>query len=756
MRGGVRHGELDLLDVQLGAGDDKVYVQGTSTDTRFHTNAGDEQFYVSSTAVGTPARLDGTLDDIDGNLTLDAGAGTHKLFVSDDSASTGDGTAAARAIIDEDSITGLSTGSITYTATGTFAGGVTVWTSRGDDFIALDGTRADTGKQVVSTLNTNLGNDNVVAALGSGDGFANVNLEEGNDTFGVGTNTLPLIVFGGAGSDSITTGDGNDLVLGDTATVSYLDDDGVARTVLGNAGSGDKTDGVARSVRKVAAAITGDGDSLLNGGAGSDLLLGQGGGDLLRGGSGDDGIEGGAGADSAYGDADQDDIIGGASPFHLPDGKTTADVVDEGDPILSGDAAADVVVGDNGRITRPTGGTSPDPDDPTQKQRVVTLRDKSVGGADGMFGGDDGDRLYGGKGNDVADGGAGNDWLEGGPGADSLDGADGQDSIVGGTSPTALASGEKTGDFGDDGDLLLDGGAGADFLAGDNASITPVLDNQKFVKASDSSYFRVAVLLDRLTIGAADNMRGGPGSDRMFGAAGDDTMRGGPDADFMEGDQGADSIAGDAGADDIVGGTSPDATGGTPNQASEAAAAAPDGDDSISGGSTDAIAPVPNVIRVDIEVLPPGGLLRVMIRYGPLVEPAPGQPDDDVVFGDNARIDRCQPGGVAPETWKGRDRCAWKSQTIVAYGPATARYFAPLGDSVLWQVKPTGHGGYDAIWGNDGDDQLYGQDGNDTIRGGAGDDIIGGGTPGNNSLYGDPGIDVVTGGVDRSPLKDLI
>ena len=47
-----------------------------------------------------------------------------------------------------------------------------------------------------------------------------------------------------------------------------------------------------------------------------------------------------------YGDADQDDIVGGS--------QGTPPEADNGDTIL-GNAAQDVIVGDNGDITRPGG-----------------------------------------------------------------------------------------------------------------------------------------------------------------------------------------------------------------------------------------------------------------------------------------------------------------------------------------------------------------------------------------------------------------
>ena len=80
---------------------------------------------------------------------------------------------------------------------------------------------------------------------------------------------------------------------------------------------------------------------------------------------------------------------------------------DTGDTILSGDAGADAIVGDNASITRgnPVGLTSVDPDDPGQVLRTIVLLDKTIGGDDEISGGDGGDRIYGGPGTDLMAGG---------------------------------------------------------------------------------------------------------------------------------------------------------------------------------------------------------------------------------------------------------------------------------------------------------------------------------------------------------------
>ena len=322
--------------------------------------------------------------------------------------------------------------------------------------------------------------------------------------------------------------------------------------------------------------------------------------------------------------------------------------------------------------------------------------------------------------------------MEGGLGADAIDGGGGQDDVIGGLSPTALAPTETTASFNDVGDLMVAGGDGADVLVGDNAAITHPLgtDGRWGRSLGDASYLRTVVLLDRLTIGGDDILVGDAGNDRMWAARGDDTLYGSVDADTLEGGQGNDLLSGGSGADDLIGGTSPDAIGGKPADAESAAASTPDGNDLV----YEPRAPHGPERHPHRHQRPVGGaVLDISIRYGPLVAPPAGQADDDVVFGDNARIDRCAPDLLkVPTSWKGRDVCAWGTETIVAYGPATRRFVQALGESVAWILFPTGRAGNDTLYGNAGDDLLFGQDGNDYANGGGGDDIVAGGLLGTN------------------------
>ena len=189
-----------MLNADLGSGDDVVNVNGTSAITNVFGHDGNERFYISSLANETLASaqttdlLLGNLDDLLGNLSIDAGAGRHLLFVSDEAAVAGDGnvsitdqpqspTALAGTEIE---ISGLAPAAIDYQAgaNGNFADGITVWSGYGNDTISVDGTHSRPGVRTITTLNTGLGDDHVTVKLTNGeDGFFVLNTQGPYDQF---------------------------------------------------------------------------------------------------------------------------------------------------------------------------------------------------------------------------------------------------------------------------------------------------------------------------------------------------------------------------------------------------------------------------------------------------------------------------------------------------------------------------------------------------------------------------------------------
>lgn len=214
-------------------------------------------------------------------------------------------------------------------------------------------------------------------------------------------------VYGGAGDDTIRTGDDADLIFGGRGNDSIdggFDDD----TIYG--GRGNDT------------IIGGEGSDTIFGGRGDDLIFGGYGpgvpdavnirddeGDL-RPDNGRDYIEAGMGNDTVYGMDDDDTIYGGQGDDLLYGGIDDDEVHGGmGNDTLHGDQGNDTLFGDRGE-------------------------DELFGGIgnDELHGGMDNDTLYGGEGSDTLYGDRGNDVLVGGPGADLMyGGADADTFIIG-------------------------------------------------------------------------------------------------------------------------------------------------------------------------------------------------------------------------------------------------------------------------------------------------------------------------------------
>ncbi len=128
--------------------------------------------------------------------------------------------------------------------------------------------------------------------------------------------TIPLVVFAGAGNDTVIGGSGNDTISGQDGNDS-----------LRGGGGNDALDG-------------NEGDDTLIGDSGDDSIVGSNGNDGLSGSIGNDTVIGGAGVDTLFGLAGNDTL----------DGYADGDIVfggDGNDTVLGGDGA-DTLVGGNG------------------------------------------------------------------------------------------------------------------------------------------------------------------------------------------------------------------------------------------------------------------------------------------------------------------------------------------------------------------------------------------------------------------------
>ena len=479
----------------------------------------------------------------------------------------------------------------------------------------------------------------------------------GSDTIttGAGNDT----VLAGAVSDTITAGDGNNIVLGDNGLIDYVVDDAdpsdidrIQTTDPTIGGSDTITTGAGNDM--IVAGTAGD---TVNAGAGNDLVFGDhgmiagdvdaallplamashpfaftatftqntdlGGNDRLVGEAGDDILLGQQGTDTILGGAGDDDIIGG---HNVADGHDAGDFIDAG-------TGNDAVAGDNASVLRTgqsmstrirvlTGETIYDADgnplvtpmaqsNPTDAAgRDVTLFNHSAtpllntSGDDYLTGGADDDVIFGQLGNDVtqgdaamtlnADGAAdlavldalklthqsvadrltdGDDYIEGNGGDDLIFGGLGQDDIVGGSSSLFGLSeaalrpdGADTiyGGAGTDvardtlGDLTAEGHAlDADVILGDNGNIyrlvgTNAVATGNFLTFNYDNYGAATIIPRAFEV--LDYTLGGDAGDLGAG----DVLHGEAGDDVVHGMSGNDVIFGEGQDDDLYGGVGHD------------------------------------------------------------------------------------------------------------------------------------------------------------------------------------------------------
>jgi Ca2+-binding RTX toxin-like protein len=297
--------------------------------------------------------------------------------------------------------------------------------------------------------------------------------------------------------------------------------------------------------------------------------------------------------------------------------------------------------------------------------------------------------------------------MQGNEGADTIVGGTGNDDMIGGTGHinndpfnTGTGSDGQPRDgrpIGadnrlDSGELDMSGGPGHDWLAGDNAVISRVLDSHgAWVPDPNGGIKRnriwlqdVAVTGSNLatSVSGGDGMHGNGENDVMYGQgngttpnvldATSDVMTGDAGDDYLEGNAGADQLQGNGQQDDMIGGTgiiNNDPTTGTDGRL--------DAGDSLTGGD-----------------------------------------HADFQLGDNGKITR-------PVTGAG----LWTYFT--EYNPTTVRRLTARFDV----AGPAGTWGDDVIDGNAGDDYQWGQDGADLMHGN--DD--------NDDMYGELGADTLFG-----------
>ena len=341
---------FDDDSVNGGAGDDSV-IAGEGADTVIGEAGNDVVYGGTVTNTGPTDLIDADdLDDENNRDSLVGGAGNDSIFGGDDADTLegGDDDDLLDGGIDDDSITGG-------------AGNDDILGRQGDD--VLDGGAGN------DTIAGGTGDDTVTGA----DGSDVVRGQEGNDLIDTSGGTAPLpdvdypglygadadplndldTVFGGAGDDTIRTGDDADEISGgegndsiDAGIDSDLVNAGVGEdtvvgsegrdTIFGNedndliyGGLGPEFPDAVNIPDATDLRPLNNADSLF-GGEGDDTVFGMDDADTLFGGLGNDSLNGGIDNDSIQGDIGNDTIIGGA-----------------GNDTMAGGADRDVFIGAN-------------------------------------------------------------------------------------------------------------------------------------------------------------------------------------------------------------------------------------------------------------------------------------------------------------------------------------------------------------------------------------------------------------------------
>ncbi|WP_246003717.1 Hint domain-containing protein [Histidinibacterium lentulum] len=394
------------FDVVGGAGNgsNRLEFAGTGKEDNFGASIDSVSLFLLDDGTGA-----------DGNDTIFGGDGDDVVFGGggDDSIRGGNGDDTLSGDAGDDSIIGGD-------------GNDVIFGGDGDD--TLDGAKGD------DSIFGGAGDDSIQG--GEGDDYVEGGAGDDRIVTGIGSDT----VYGGDGDDFINTGNHASPAL-DSGFPPYLGLPGVAPDanpdddkdlVFGGAGNdtiltGDDADTI----------YGGEGDDFIDAGIDNDLVYGDEGDDTIIGGQGEDVIFGGAGNDLIYGglEADVGLIDDTGNPLlddPLPNDNRDTIYGGDGDDTIFGRDDNDTLYGDAGNDLLDGG-----------------IDDDELYGGDGddtLIGGQGDDLLVGGEGNDTAFGGDGNDTFIDGAGSDTYFGGFGNDTFFGGTGGDLVIGGEDPDD----------------------------------------------------------------------------------------------------------------------------------------------------------------------------------------------------------------------------------------------------------------------------------------------------------------------
>ncbi|TWT81033.1 Bifunctional hemolysin/adenylate cyclase precursor [Planctomycetes bacterium CA13] len=775
--GGITYGNLEVLQLDLGSGNNDFHVLGThsrpddlatTTDETFQTwtflNTGNDVYWPATNRQGDFVDVALDKDDVTGIVAGSVTSGANPTE-----------TEFAK-IVDNTSPFGAANSLAGYKVTANNAtGSVQTRTILGNtaDTILLDGIWSDIPANGDSYEITN-----------PADGAFAVNTQDGNDTLNASASTLGIVVFGGLGNDIITGGSGEDILFGDEGRVDYFgDDDGNGNhaivTRLGTAPvpiSGKATGDFGNSSIVLDANATfpiADGFDIGLQGLYVDINNGTGflqTPRLITGNTGTllditpdftetldatsayristfpedqtDGVVREAnliltvndlvgGNDVIMGGLSEDQIFGGA-----------------GDDDISGQHGDDILFGDTGVIDRmPMPNLNPSEKIVESLVDLVRTKSPSSGGSDLISGNDDDDIILGGFGTDYVNfdraenpliGEAGNDLILGDNGFADFD-LTTNASVLVRIETNEPSDGSQDFITAGDGQKIIFGGAGDDsLLAGSDNLPDIVVGDEGFAIFDAVTGIRTHVSTTTLPVGGNDTITAGNALNLLFGGSGSDNITGGDTRDIIIGDNGEAMF--DAAGNQLLIQTTDSAVGGDDTIHSGR------GDDVVLGGAANDM--IDGGAGLDSLLGDNGKLDFVVFDSDPTtldqiitVDPTIG--GIDTIFGreDNDIII----GGTAGDIIRGG------SGYDVLFGDhAEIDFSRPVDRNVISRfITAADGGGDDNIDGEDDDDFVFGGQGNDTINGGAGqDDLVGG----HNVPFGADGDDTIDGGDDEDVI----
>ena len=437
------------------------------------------------------------------------------------------------------------------TTTSPTSGGNDIITVTGGSNVIFGGVGGDTIK--VQTVNVAPSGNIIVGDDGSATFTAGVltHIETADSTFGgddqITTGDGDNVILGGSGADQITVGDGNNIVLGDNGTADLT-----AAGVLVTIQSTDPAYG---------------GDDVIQLGAGNNVVIGGSGGDKITAGKLVVGVlTGGDGRNIVIGDNGEADFTGGvlttiqstATSF----GGDDAITLGKGDNVVIGGLGADhittgdgndVIVGDSGFASFDATGVL---------TQIYSTSPDVTGGGTPSTGSSSDDIILIGNGDNIVIGGSGGDQITAGVGNDVIVGDNGEADFSAGivtsvktTSPTF--GGEDVIKTGNGRDIVLGGwgadnittGTGNNVILGDNGIATFTAGILTVIQSTDTS------------IGGDDTIKTGGGNNVVIGGLGADTITTFGGNDVILGDSGYAQFS-STGNLLIIYTTSPDATFG--------------------------------------------------------------------------------------------------------------------------------------------------------------------------------------------------